>query len=235
MQIKDLKPNEKNPRKISKKRLEMLKASVAKYGDLSGFVFNRRSKRLVGAHQRTKILPEDAKIVIEVKHDVPTAAMTVAEGYVLVNGERHKFREVDADEVWEAEALLAANKHGGEWDKDVLKVVLSDKRVDFELAGFELPELKALDIQIAAPVIPSPSQEETDEQYVKNTPQTTEQIPVEQVPSTTNTDAFGGVQEKTEPDGKRYVIIIDCKGPEMKEALKEKLRPVVDEAGAKIF
>lgn len=55
MQIRELKANPKNPRKISDSKLAMLKASVEEFGDLSGFVYNRRSKRLVSGHQKQKI------------------------------------------------------------------------------------------------------------------------------------------------------------------------------------
>lgn len=80
MKVSDLKPNPGNPRTISDSQLSMLKKSVEKYGDLSGIVFNRTSQQLIGGHQRTKILPEDAKIVIE-RNCSKSKTGTVAEGY----------------------------------------------------------------------------------------------------------------------------------------------------------
>jgi len=135
---------------------------------------------------------------------------------VLVDGEKFRYREVDAPGTWEAEALLAANKHSGDWDQELLKLVMADfPEMDLALAGFE--EL------VMEPI--------SDAKYVRDTPQTTEQIPVEK-PTTAN---IGAIQEKTEVEGKRIVIIIDCPSPEVKEGLKEKLRPSIEEAGAKIF
>ena len=153
MQVKDLKPNRRNPRKISDKRLAMLKESLFKHGDLSGFVFNVRNKTLNGGHQKLKVIPPNSKIVIEHKYDKPTECGTVAVGYVLIGDERFKYREVDWDEQTEIEAMIAANKHQGEWDREILKLVAADfKGLDWKRAGFEIPELAAFGI--APPVAP---------------------------------------------------------------------------------
>lgn len=230
MQIKDMKPNAKNPRKISDKQLAALTKSLAKFGDLSGFVYNRRTKTLVSGHQRQKSLPLDSTIKIEVKHETPTASMTVAEGYVLVNGERFKYREVDADATWEIEALLAANQHGGDWDADLLRVAIADVS-NLELTGFDIPELKKFNIDFTPPVIAAPVVQ-TDEQYVKSTPQTTEQIPT----ANPNENQVKDIKEKAmDVVGRRFVIIIDCKDEAHKQELKEKLKPLVTEAQAKFF
>ena len=230
MQIKSLKPNARNPRRITDNKLNALKKSLAKFGDLSGFVFNKRTGTLVSGHQRQKALPGDSQIKIELKHEKPTEARTVAEGYVLINGERFKYREVDADAQWEMEALLAANKHGGEWDDDLLKLIMADfPALDLEAAGFDIP---APQVSIAAPVFDMlrEEKEETDEEYVKNTPQTTEQIPV-----SSSRNAFQSIEETTDLVNKRFVIIIDCKDLETKENLREKIKVEVSAAGAKFF
>lgn len=253
MRVKDLKPNAKNPRKISDQKLGALKKSLAKFGDLSGFVYNRRSKTLVSGHQRQKSLPQDAKIVIEVKHDVPTRAMTVAEGYVLIEGERFNYREVDADPTWEMEALLAANKHSGEWDKDLLKLAIADlPDLNLELAGFDNLELKAMDIEIPKIEIPSlevktdepqdesesdeneGSDEDADKKYLEENPGPDSRLEKERIPSMVN-NAFDAIEEKTDIVGKRFVIIIDCPDEKTKQELREKLRLQVTEAGAKFF
>lgn len=95
MNIKDLNPNPSNPRKISDATLEYLSKSILKHGDLSGFVYNTRSKQLVSGHQRSKVIPPDSKIKIEKKYDPPTPTGTVAEGYVQVGEERFQYREVE--------------------------------------------------------------------------------------------------------------------------------------------
>lgn len=174
MQAKDLKQHARNPRKISEEQLNALHKSMIKYGDLSGFVWNRRTQQLISGNQKQKKLPPDSKIVIKVRHSRPTAAFTIAEGYVVVGKERFKYREVDADQTWEMEALIAANKHGGEWDNDALKLIKIDfPKMNMELAGLELPEISLKPKR--------KKKEETDEQYVKNTPKTAEQIPIENI------------------------------------------------------
>lgn len=251
MKVKDLEANERNPRKISKKRLEALQKSVEKFGDLSCITFNRRTKKLVSGHQRTKTIPADAKIVIDKKYDAPTRAKTVAEGYIEFEGEKHKYREVDADEKWEMEALLAANKHGGTWDADILRLAVHDiPDLDLEIAGFDQSELKEMNIKIEIPVFEEPvftdeseneddepgaeEEEESDESYLENNPGPDSSVSKENI-STAKTDAFQSIEETTEVLGKRFVIIIDCPSEEKKQELRGLLRPMIVEAGAKIF
>lgn len=249
MQIKDLKPNKKNPRKISTAKLKKLQESLVKFGDLSGFVFNRRTRTLVSGHQRQKSLPQDATIKIETKYDAPTKAMTVAEGFVLIDGEKFKYREVDADPTWEMEALLAANKHSGDWDKDLLKLAVIDlPDIDLEIAGFSELEIEELDLPKVSidddvtAVTEAPSEEEeeeqSDEDYLKENPGPDSNLAKEQIPSMVNNDAksaFDNIEEKTDIVGKRFVIIIDCPSEDVKQSLRDTLRPQILESGAKIF
>src|SRR3990167_1256023 len=114
MNLSDLTPHPGNPRKISDQKLEMLKKSLDQFGDLSGIVFNRRSSRLVGGHQRLKVLPKDLPIKITKTYKEPTRTGSVADGYVEIDGERYRYREVDWDDPTEKAANIAANQHGGE-------------------------------------------------------------------------------------------------------------------------
>lgn len=143
----DLPPNPGNPRRISDTKLEMLKRSIDKFGDLSGFVFNRHTKRLAGGHQRQKVMPPDAEVVIEHSHMKPTRAGTIAEGYVMVDGERFKYREVLWSETTEEAANIAANQHGGEWDLTRLSdmvLKLDHENIDLGLLGFDDDEFARL-------------------------------------------------------------------------------------------
>lgn len=149
-QVKDLKPNPKNPRKIKDQKLEMLKRTLAEYGDLGGFVFNIRSGQLVGGHQRAKVFSQDKVIAIERKYDPPTAVGTVAEGYVEFNGERFSYREVDWAEPKEKAANIAANKGVGEWDMPLLAgwmQELGDLDFDLDLTLFD--ELERMDLDLS--------------------------------------------------------------------------------------
>lgn len=148
MKVKNLKAAEYNPRQITERELRDLGRSMDTFGDLGGIVYNRRSGRLVGGHQRVKHLPAFAEIHVE-ELDSPTDSGTVAEGYVeLPNGDRWAYREVDVDEPTELAMNLAANKHGGSWDIPKLADVLAELEGqgfdDLEITGFQEEEIVAL-------------------------------------------------------------------------------------------
>lgn len=145
MKVADLKENPSNPRTIEDERLLMLEKSMRAFGDLSGIVFNRRTGQLVGGHQRSKPLPKTAEIKIETHYAKPTEKGTVAEGYVLYEGERFSYREVDWDQQTEMAANIAANKHGGDFDNKLLSQMifsLENANFDMELTGFTDIDLK---------------------------------------------------------------------------------------------
>lgn len=144
MAIKDLAHNPKNPRKITDKRLSQLKKALHEFGDLGAFVFNRTTQTLVGGHQRTKVFPPDAQITIEQEYKKPTRTGTIAEGFVVLDGERFKYREVLWDEVKEKAAALAANRNAGDWDNASLGEWLAELDsldIDLELTMFDEKEI----------------------------------------------------------------------------------------------
>ena len=147
MKLSELQPHPGNPRKITDDQLKRLQKSLEKFGDLSGIVFNKRTGHVVGGHQRLKVLPKDAEIVIEKTHAIPTDSGTVAEGYVNIRGERFGYRCVNWDEDTEKAANLAANKHGGAWDDPLLAdwlIDLDSKNFDMDLTGFTEAEMEEL-------------------------------------------------------------------------------------------
>lgn len=134
-----LAPNPDNPRTISAEKLEFLKRALQEFGDLGGIVYNRKTKRLVGGHQRSHVFGKDSKVVVERKYQKPTKTGTVAEGYVMVSGERFAYREVSWDDVKEKAANIAANRGAGEWDQEKLKTMfheLADFGFDLDLTLF---------------------------------------------------------------------------------------------------
>jgi len=146
-QIKDLRANPNNPRIISDEKLKLLKKALEEFGDLGGFVFNRKSKLLVGGHQRAKVFSKDTKVFIEKKYVKPTRTGTIAEGYVIYKGERFKYREVIWDELKEKAANIAANKGAGEWDLPKLTEWLKDLNTvgfDLDLTMFDEKERKSM-------------------------------------------------------------------------------------------
>jgi len=261
MKIKDLTPNERNPRKMSTQDKMNLQKSLRKFGDLSGIIFNRTSKRLVGGHQRSSVLPQDSTIKIETKHDSPTAAGTVAEGYALIDGEKFKYREVEWDKKTETEALIAANKHSGDWDNEKLRLNFADfPDLDIEAIGFDISELDDFGIsfnieEALDDAFESLEDEETDEQYLRKNKGPDYEADRERLPdmvkrTANNNDTTPADVKEIDPDAdnpfedagkttdvvsKRHVLIIDFDSAEDKEKLKGEIRPLVEEMGAKFF
>ena len=148
MNINELKPNPNNPRIISDERLEALRQSLERFGDLSGIVFNRTTSQLVGGHQRVRIF-RDAKeiqILIANERDKPDKQGTVATGFVRGDFGEFAYREVEWTPEVEAMANLAANKHGGEFDFEAVGKILKelDGVAPLNLTGFSEAELSEL-------------------------------------------------------------------------------------------
>ena len=146
--VADLKLSPYNPRKITDKKLEMLKKSMQEFGDLSGIVFNVRTKRVVGGHQRIKHLDPAWKIIKKPHID---KVGTVAIGTINAFGSDWAYREVDWPEKKEMLANIAANKHGGEFDLPILKtnmIKLNDGKTDMDLTGFTMPEINLMSVNV---------------------------------------------------------------------------------------
>lgn len=125
--VSDLKEASYNPRWISDHRLKNLKSSIEKFGDLSGVVFNERTKTLVSGHQRIKtIKKKESKIVTKASKD---KFGTVAIGFIEVKEKgslvKIPFRVVNWDKDTEKAANIAANAQGGQFDNAKLGKVLA--------------------------------------------------------------------------------------------------------------
>jgi hypothetical protein len=145
MKVKDLKTSKFNPRKISEKKLDMLGKSMETFGDLSGIVFNRRTGHLIGGHQRIKHLRPEWEIE---KRNFEDDLGTVAQGFIKTPLGDWVYREVDWDLKKEKAAMIAANKHGGEFDIPALDEILSDlDGIDSELLIFSEEELFREDLE----------------------------------------------------------------------------------------
>lgn len=119
MKLSELREASFNPRVMSASQIEILKENIANLGDLGGIVFNRRTGNLVGGHQRVKALKETApetEVVLEEQLAEPNEQGTVARGYILHDGEKFSYREVDWDQQTEKIANVAANNVHGGWD-----------------------------------------------------------------------------------------------------------------------
>lgn len=144
--VRDLKVAEYNPRVISKKDLDNLHKSMRTYGDLSGIVFNIRTKTLISGHQRLSPYRDGSCPTKIIKKPVKDKFGTVAEGQVAIKTPegilRIPYREVDwSDRKAEKAANIAANAHGGDFDSGKLSVLLAeiskDKKFDVDLLGLD--------------------------------------------------------------------------------------------------
>lgn len=121
----DLVPADYNPRKDLKpgdKEYEKLKRSIDEFGYVDPLIWNKRTSRLVGGHQRLKVLKD----------------MGIDEVDVVV---------VDMDEEKEKVLNVALNKISGDWDKDKLMLLITDLQgedFDVSLTGFDPEELDDL-------------------------------------------------------------------------------------------
>jgi DNA modification methylase len=125
-QLSELKGNPTNPRTINKVDFENLKKSIKEFGDLSGIVLNIRTGQLVGGHQRVeafKSLGGQSYVNIQERLTDATHKGTIAYGYVLLDGERYGYREVDWEPTFELAANIAANRITGQFDQDLLAEV----------------------------------------------------------------------------------------------------------------
>ena len=121
----DLLPAEYNPRKDlihGDAEYEKLKRSIEQFGYVEPVIWNKVTGRVVGGHQRLKVLLD----------------MGITELECVV---------VEMDEEKEKALNIALNKISGDWDKNKLALLIADLQVsdfDVTLTGFDPAEIDAL-------------------------------------------------------------------------------------------
>lgn len=121
----DLLPADYNPRKDLKPgdaEYEKLKRSIEQFGYVEPVIWNKTTGRVVGGHQRLKVLID----------------MGMAEVDCVV---------VEQTEEKEKALNIALNKISGDWDKDKLALLIADLQgadFDVSLTGFEPAEIDDL-------------------------------------------------------------------------------------------
>lgn len=123
--VTDLQPAEYNPRKDLKPgdaEYEKLKRSIEEFGYVEPVIWNKRTGKVVGGHQRLKVMKDL--------------------GYKQVD-----CVVVDLDDNQEKALNVALNKISGEWDNTLLANLLKDldkNGYDVTLTGFDLAEAQEL-------------------------------------------------------------------------------------------
>lgn len=124
--IKDLERATYNPRvdlRPGDDEYDNLNHNIDRFGLVLPIVWNRRTNRVVGGHQRLTVLEN----------------MGVEEVDVSV---------VDLDEIREKQLNIALNKTGGAWDEAKLAVLLEELGEDAYETGFSQAEIEALENDI---------------------------------------------------------------------------------------
>lgn len=98
---------------------ENLRRSITTYGLIIPVVWNKRTNRVVGGHQRLTVLENEGETEIDVS-------------------------VVDLDETQEKQLNVALNKIEGGWDEEKLADLLAELGEDAILTGFTQPEIDSL-------------------------------------------------------------------------------------------
>lgn len=137
----------KNPRRITPKQLEQLKANIQELGDLSGIVHDLNTDEIISGNQRSKVIDiNKCKVVITERYDTPNQQGTVAWGYVIFEGQKLNYRQVRWDERQREKANITANALGGDWDYDILE----DKFDSMDLVDWGLTRLEEYKVKKTA-------------------------------------------------------------------------------------
>lgn len=116
-----LKEADYNPRYITEEDFKSLEENLKELGDLGGIVHDINSGFIISGNQRSKVFDiNECEIEIEKEYDHPTSTGTIAQGFIIWEGERFSYRQVDWTEDQCKKANITANKIGGNWDWDVL-------------------------------------------------------------------------------------------------------------------
>lgn len=128
---KKLDADPENPRLISQEQLSDLKESILQYGFIEPVIYNKKTKQIVGGHQRIKA--------------------AIQEGIKLV-----PVIQVDWSKKKQKAANLALNKISGDWDYSRLKEYIESidlevkdpNDLDSYITGFTDEDLKEIDLEI---------------------------------------------------------------------------------------
>ena len=98
---------------------ENLRRSIITYGMIIPVVWNQRTNRVVGGHQRLTVLENEGETEVDVSM-------------------------VDLDETQERQLNVALNKIEGGWDEEKLGLLLAELGDDAPLTGFTQAEIDSL-------------------------------------------------------------------------------------------
>lgn len=128
MQIEDINPAKYNPRldlQPGNPEYEKIKRSIQEFDLVEPLVWNKRTKRLVGGHQRLKVLKELGQETVDVS-------------------------VVDLPEEREKALNIVLNKAQGDWDYEKLRDIINELEelgTDITLTGFDVEDVMQLNFE----------------------------------------------------------------------------------------
>ena len=128
----DLEIADYNPRQISDRNLEKLRDSIYSFGFVDPIIINLKNNRIIGGHQRYKVLMEDYDNNKELNlYRLGDVGWAFPDTDISINSEEQEKA---------LNIILNQNNLMGEWDNEKLKGIfkdLNDVDFDLELTGFE--------------------------------------------------------------------------------------------------
>lgn len=141
-----MKEYKKNPRKITDDELKALAENIRELGDLSGIIHDLTTDEIIGGNQRSKVINiNKCKVEIIEKYEEPDQWGTVANGYVIWNGQMLNYRQVVWTEEQREKANITANKLGGDFDMTLLKNFARENLIDCGFDSSELYDFRMID------------------------------------------------------------------------------------------
>ncbi len=123
MNLEDIQPADYNPRVELNEyddEYQKIKNSITEFGYVDPIIWNKRTNKIVGGHQRYTVLRDLGYETVDVS-------------------------VVDMDEQNEMALNIALNKVEGEWDRNKLKEVLEELEEDkLEFTGFDEDEINSI-------------------------------------------------------------------------------------------
>lgn len=130
----------KNPRIWTEEARAKLKANLQELGDISGIVHDLNSNEILCGNFRSDTINiSKCDFEITKRFDKPDAQGTVALGYVVWEGNRYNYRQVEWTSEQCEKACLTANALGGDWDYEALMSGDWDKAL-LDLCDIEIPD-----------------------------------------------------------------------------------------------
>lgn len=128
----DLEVADYNPRRISDRNLNKLRESIHSFGFVDPIIINLKNNRIIGGHQRYKVLMEDYDNNKQLNlYRLGDIGWAFPDTDININSEEQEKA---------LNILLNQNNLMGEWDNEKLKNIfkdLNDVDFDLELTGFE--------------------------------------------------------------------------------------------------